>query len=230
MTAVLALLGLGSLPFIAKIAVLFFGWTGYVLQSLYKILQLLLPPFWRWQRGERHLRKLLWPDATLPSISTLLIGIAIAVGFSLAGIFAITLLAPLLSLDPQLLRANFDARFTISPTGAVAVVVFLSAFNAILEELYFRAWFDRELSKRMGSAIGIGVSAVSFGAMHTLIMVGFPGFTWLIALLLVIGLTLVAVAWSLLQRQKGGLFAACVSHGLTDALLLGWGLHWLGYL
>jgi hypothetical protein len=47
--------------------------------------------------------------------------------------------------------------------------------------------------------------------------------------LLFVALLLIAVVWSLLARRPGGIHAAWLSHAMTDAGLLTWGLFWLGY-
>ncbi len=226
MTALL--LGLAAVPFIAKIAMM--GAQGYLLQSLYKVFQLLIPAAWRWKNGMHGIR-VLWPaEEPLPSWKMWMTGIAVAFGLSGAGVGALLLLAPLLGIDPSAIRAGMDARFSVGPAAALCVVVFLSFANSALEELHFRAWLDRGLSARMGSIAGIGVSAAAFGAMHGLIFLGLPGIPPAVAGLAAAATMLCGVCWSLLMRGRGGIHAAWLSHGLTDVLLLGWGLGWLGYL
>jgi membrane protease YdiL (CAAX protease family) len=159
-----------------------------------------------------------------------MMGTLIAVVLSLTGIAAANFLLPLWLLDPQIIRNGFDERFAVCPLAAVLVVVFLSFINAALEELHFRAWLDRELSLRMGNVMGVGISAAAFGSMHALIFLGLPGFPLSLVAFAVLGLMICGICWSLLMRKPGGIHAAWWSHGLADALLLGWGLHWLGYV
>jgi membrane protease YdiL (CAAX protease family) len=135
-----------------------------------------------------------------------------------------------MGIDPEPIRAGLDVRFAVGPVGACLVVIFLSLLNSALEELHFRAWLDREISSRWGTVAGISISAVAFGAMHVLIFLGMPGLPCLAMLLVPLGLAVAGVAWSILMRLPGGIHAAWFSHGLTDSLLLGWGLHWLGYI
>ncbi|MFV2069965.1 MAG: hypothetical protein ACC645_23610 [Pirellulales bacterium] len=46
----------------------------------------------------------------------------------------------------------------------------------------------------------------------------------------VLGLFAAGVVWSGITRLSGGIHAAWLAHGLTDAGLLTWGLFYLGYL
>jgi hypothetical protein len=56
------------------------------------------------------------------------------------------------------------------------------------------------------------------------------GATPLVLWLVFASLFIAGVSWSLIARRPGGIHAAWLSHGLTDAGLLTWGLFWLGYL
>ncbi|HAI98451.1 TPA: hypothetical protein DCL30_02815 [Candidatus Peribacteria bacterium] len=224
------LLGAASIPFLVKIAVLSLGVSGYLLQSLYKVFQLIVPGVWRYRDGKTGAR-IVWPtDEPRPSAVLWIMATLIALVLSLSAIVALQLLIPLFHLDPETLRRGLDARFAVGPVGAVAVVVFLSFLNSALEELHFRAWLDRELSRSTGDTIGIITSASLFGLMHGLIFLGLPDVPTSLIPLAIIGLAIGGICWSLLLRKSGGIYAAWWSHGLTDALLLGWGLSWLGYL
>lgn len=228
--SLLILLGAAALPFVAKILVMALGLQGYVLQSLYKILQLLVPGAWRYAEGKRGLA-ILWPtDEPLPSRAVWLMGTLSAGALALAGMLALRWLLPLWKLDARIIRQGFDERFTAGPLAAVLIVLFLSFLNAALEELHFRAWLDRELSLRIGAPAGIGVSAAAFGTMHGFIFFGLPGFPPTLIALAMLSLAFCGACWSILMRRPGGIHAAWWSHGLTDALLLGWGLRWLGYV
>lgn len=224
------LLFAASLPVAAKCVVLALALQGYVAQSLYKVLQLAVPAVWRWRGGLRG-AAVLWPvDVPLPTARLWLGATTLGLSLSAAGAIAAWLLLPALGLSPLHLRAAFDARFAVTPLQAVLVVVFLSCANSALEELHFRAWLDRELLRRAGDATGIAVSAMVFGIMHALIVWGLPGVTPVLLCLVAIALALAGAAWSLLARCPGGIHAAWWSHALTDALLLTWGLWWLGYI
>jgi len=219
---------LAALPFVAKWATL--GASGYAAQSLYKLLQLAAPVGWRWKVDGKRGLAAWWPvDEPLPSARTW--GVAVGVAALLAGsaIVAVPLLAARLDVDPRQLRTALDARFALTPWRAAGIVLYLLTINAALEELHFRAWLDREFSARWGNAAGIGLSAFLFAAMHVFIFVGMPGAGPPELALLFVALAIAAVAWSLIARRPGGIHAAWLSHGLTDAGLLTWGLFWLGY-
>lgn len=229
MDAVLILL-LASLPFFAKAATLWLGFTGYLVQSSYKVLQLAIPLGWRFVRRKRGFSVAIPTQRRFPFLRWLNLGVVLAFAFAGSAIAAILLLGPSFGLQREALRAAFDQRFDVSPAAAVAVVLFLSSANAALEELHFRVWLDRELTKRVGNVLGVGISALAFGSMHAFILVGLPGIRVEAIVAMGAGLTLAGICWSLLLRRPGGVYAAWLSHGLTDALLLTWGLFWLGYL
>ena len=71
--------------------------------------------------------------------------------------------------------------------------------------------------------------AIAFGAMHGFIFSGVATVGPLAKLLLFVALFIAGISWSLIARRPGGIHAAWLSHGLTDAALLTWGLSWLGY-
>ena len=219
-----------SLPFVAKIAVLALGLQGYIAQSLYKVFQVLVPVFWRKKEGRRGLA-LFWPIAEpIPHLRTWLLATVAALLLSGNAIVAAPLMLPLWNIRPETIRAGFDARFSVSSGGAVVVVLFLSCVNSAIEELHFRAWLDPALSRSLGNVLGILISALAFGCMHGLIFYGIPGIPPTPLFLIIGALTIAGVCWSLLTRMRGGIHAAWWSHACADALLMLWGLHWLGYI
>ena len=144
-------------------------------------------------------------------------------------IVAVLTLAPMLAIDPEKIRAGLSDKFALTPAKAAIAVAYLFTINAALEELHFRAWLDRELTVRFGNRTGILLSAAVFAAMHMFIFSGMEGVTiWVLALVF-LSLTIAGVSWSLIARRPGGIHAAWLSHGLTDAGLLTWGLFWLGF-
>lgn len=224
--AILLILFLALLPFGAKALVLWSGSTGYLLQSLYKPLQLLTPFVWRWVTQ----KSLTGPLREKPSIGTLLIAILFALLASGIAIGLLLIVAPLLALDPLVIRAGLDQRFSVSPLGAVGVVLFLSTANALLEEWHFRLWLDRVLSEKLGKFLGITLSALAFGVMHVFIFAGTVDVPTFVLVLMAGGIAIMGAVWSLILRRTGGFYGAWLSHALTDAMLLGWGLTWLEYL
>lgn len=219
-----------SLPFVAKTSVILLGLNGYLMQSFYKILQLCIPAVWRHKQGQKGIN-VIWPfDEPFPNRQTWLVATLIAVVLSVVAIAAINILAPMFEISSEAIRTGMDERFSIGTQGAVVIVIFLSFINSAIEELHFRAWLDREVSKRIGSSAGILISAIAFGGMHGLIFYGMPSVTSVIIFIIVVALAISGICWSLLARMRGGIHAAWWSHGLTDAMLLLWGLRWLGYV
>ena len=229
-TSMKLVLLLAGLPFLVKWASLMLGASGYFWQSAYKLPQLAGPVLWRHRReGYRGLASW-WPvDQPLPSLATWGLGVGIATMLTGTAIVAVTSLAPQMGIEPDVLRAGLDKKFAMTPWRAAAVVMYLFTVNAGLEELHFRAWLDGQLSASLGDLSGIGGSAIAFAAMHVFIFSGLDGVSFSVLLLLFLALWIAGVSWSLLARRPGGIHAAWLSHGLTDAGLLTWGLFWLGY-
>ncbi len=219
-----------ALPFVVKAIVVGLDLQGYAWQSSYKLFQLLPPVLWRRRQG-RGWGASIWPiDEPRPAAKTGGLAVMIAAVLAGAGVAAIVLLAPWLGIQPEAVRADLDAKFVMTPLKAVVIVVYLFTINAALEELHFRAWLDRELSARWGSPLGIACSAAMFAAMHVFIFAGGKAAPTAGLALVFAALWMAGVAWSLLARRTGGIHAAWLCHGLTDATLLTWGLIWLGYL
>jgi membrane protease YdiL (CAAX protease family) len=218
-------------PFVAKVASLAVHATSYPAQSAYKLLQLVVPVLWRRRYSGKRGLAALWPiDEPVPRATTWALAVVAALVLSGTAVIALLLFADGLGLDPMALRQQIDARFGMTPGRALAVVLYLFTINAALEELHFRAWLDRELSARFGHAVGICASAGTFAAMHLLIFAAMPAFGPAQLALVLVALFVAGVTWSLIARRSGGIHAAWLSHGLTDATLLLWGLCWLGYL
>ncbi len=221
---------LAMLPFAAKTISLVWLAQNYLAQSAYKLFQFAAPVGWRRAVDRRRGLACLWPiDEPWPRPATW--GAAVAIAALAVGLatFSLPTLATYLGIDAATLREEMDAKFQVTPTSAVAVVVFLTALNSALEELHFRAWLDPELSRRCGDFFGITVSAAAFAGMHLFIFANMRGVTPLAFGAVFGALFVVAVAWSLIARRPGGIHAAWLSHALTDAGLLTWGLVWLGY-
>lgn len=221
---------LAMLPFAAKAISVTWLASHYLTQGLYKIFQLGVPVAWRRKMLGRRGLSAIWPiEEGWPSMATW--GLAVGIACLLIGtaIVAITSLAPALGVVPSALRKDFDARFALTPLVAIGIVVYLFTINAALEELHFRGWLDRALTKTCGDACGIATSAATFGAMHLFIFAGMRGVGLVQLGLVWLSLTIAGASWSWLARRPGGIQAAWLSHGLTDAGLLTWGLHWLGY-
>ncbi len=221
---------LAIFPLAAKIVAMSSGATGFAWQSTYKIFQLIAPVYWRNNMDGRQGFSVLWPvEEGRPSAMTWALAVAIAAALAGSAVAAILLLAEPLGIAPADVRAGLDARFALTPWKAVVAVAYLLTLNAALEELHFRAWLDPELSRRFGNLAGIGLANAMFAGMHLFIFAGTPGIGPVALGLLFAALLLAGTAWSLLRRRPGGIHAAWLSHGLTDAGLLTWGLFWLGY-
>jgi membrane protease YdiL (CAAX protease family) len=221
---------LAAFPFSARWLTDLFGLPIHVGQVSYKLLLLVAPLWWRRRFEGRGWLACLWPvDEPRPNAKTWLLAVASAAVLAGGAIFLIPILAEPLGIQRDALRMQFDLRFELTPVRAAIVVAYLFTINAALEELHYRAWLDRELSARFGNAIGIVASAVVFSALHMFIFAPMEGVTLPVLALIGVALFIAGSVWSLLARHPGGIHAAWLSHGLTDAGLLTWALFWLRY-
>lgn len=226
----ITLLSFAAAPFIVKAFTMAFVAKGYGLQSLYKFAQIFVVLAWRRAHGEKGF-SIAWPiHEAKPSFSLLGMAIGSGVLFGFAAIVAVRALTPIYGMDPTVIRAGFDNTFAVDGIFALVVCAFLAFINSAIEEMHFRVWLDGEVSKRIGDACGIAVSSVAFGAMHGFVLWGFPTMPTSMSALILCCLIGAGTCWSLMVRRTGGIYAAWISHGLTDAILLMWGLFWLGYL
>lgn len=230
MPATLFLLFGALLPFLVQTVVLLSGVTGYVFQSFYKAAQLGAFTIWRFAHGERGLA-IFWPvREQLPSRRTFLTATFIGLLVGAVAIALLLTLLPFVDLDRDAIRYLFDERFKITPLSGLLITLYLCTINSALEEMHFRQWMDLEISRRFGTAVGITFAAVAFGMMHVFLFIGFGVIPLLPIGIMAAGLAVTGALWSILIRQKGGIYAAWWSHAVADAVLLFWGLQWLGYL
>lgn len=226
-----SIVALASIPFALKTVSFLWLPGNYAAQSLYKLGQLLVPVIWRSRVDGKRGWALLWPvDEPRPDKTTVLMAVGVALGSVIASIATISLFAAAMGVDPGAIREHLGARFSLNAATMIPAVMFLSTLNAGLEELHYRAWLDRELSARWGNVAGIAVSTALFSAIHLFIFADAPTATPTALACLFFALVVGGVAWSLIARRPGGIHAAWLAHGLTDALLLTWGLWWLGLI
>jgi len=107
---------------------------------------------------------------------------------------------------------------TESPGIAKLVMSFASIFFliAILEETYFRGWWQNLLERRLGSNRALLVTAVLFGLSH--FNKGTTAFNWRYVLLA----TLAGVFYGRAWRSEHRIFASAITHAFVDTIWLLW--------
>jgi membrane protease YdiL (CAAX protease family) len=91
-----------------------------------------------------------------------------------------------------------------------AVAILLMTFQVWGEEFFFRGWLQPALDRRLGSVWALGLASVAFGAAHA---IGRH-----LSVLALVNDTLAGVAFGLLARRSGGLWAPFAAHFAWDAL------------
>lgn len=89
-------------------------------------------------------------------------------------------------------------------------------FVAILEETYFRGWWQNLLERRIGRRASLIVTAVLFGLSH--FNKGATHFNWRYVLLA----TLAGIFYGRAWREDRRLVASCITHASVDTIWLIW--------
>lgn len=144
------------------------------------------------------------------------------VGVGLGGaLFAQLLLVPVVALALRPLFGHPDVSGPVEDLvndagGARALVLVLVAvvFAPLVEELFFRGLLLRSLQRRVGTGWAVALSSVLFGLAHPQPL---PGGSVVIVMA---GLTALAVLLSLLAVRTGRLGASIVTHAGFNAISL----------
>ena len=129
---------LAAAPFATKAISL--AWLGqnYIAQSAYKVLQFVGPVGWRRVVDRQRGLACLWPvDEPWPTAGVWTAAVAVALAAIAIAAISLSPLAAYLGIDATALGEDMDARFSITPWRAVAVVVFLTTINSALGNCTF---------------------------------------------------------------------------------------------
>jgi hypothetical protein len=128
---------------------------------------------------------------------------------SAAGGLLLYELAPLLGL-PQELGASL-AQLGFKESGWLAFILYFSAINAWLEELYWRGYLGNP-------TISLILTDFWFAGYHLLVLAAYVAWPWLV--LAFIALASVAWLWRQITRLSQGLLVSTVSHLVADASVI----------
>jgi membrane protease YdiL (CAAX protease family) len=98
--------------------------------------------------------------------------------------------------------------------------IYIFIFIAVPEELYFRAWVQNLLERRVGRRAALGITAVLFGLSHFNKRLSYSSahFNWRYVLLASIAGIFYGRAW----RQRRRLPASAITHASVDAIWTFW--------
>src|SRR5271155_2257502 len=142
----------------------------------------------RWSDWKTGLRELVF-------FAPLVIGLGMALGF----------------LHPH----GSALRFSIIPT-MILKWIYIFIFVAVPEELYFRAWVQNLLERRVGRRAALGITAVLFGLSH--FNKRSTHFNWRYVLLASIAGIFYGRAW----RERRRVPASAITHASVDAIWSFW--------
>jgi membrane protease YdiL (CAAX protease family) len=94
--------------------------------------------------------------------------------------------------------------------------IYIFIFIAVPEELYFRAWVQNFLERRLGRRAALGITAVLFGLSH--FNKRSAHFNWRYVLLASVAGIFYGRAW----RQRRRVPASAITHASVDAIWTFW--------
>lgn len=192
--------------------------------ALGKTIQFAFPLVFIWLTSGRLPR----PDR----ISSAGIGLGLAfgslvVGFMLGIYFGFLRDSPLLASTPLKLRHKMQEFGVDSPSGFLALGVFIAAIHSLLEEYYWRWFVFGRLRELMTAETAIGVSSLAFMAHHVIVLYAYlPDQFWSGVLPFSLGVAVGGAFWAWLYQRSGTLLGPWLSHLMIDTglFVIGWDL------
>ena len=157
-------------------------------------------------------------------------GIGVSTGLLISvGILAIYLwvLLPLGAMErvSEVARVKLAAYGGESVVGLALIGLFYSLFHSGFEELYWRGFVYKGLSRSLHDTLALGLSSLGFMSHHVLVLGKFFGYESAWTYVCSIGVATGGVIWGVMYRRTGRLWPAWVSHGFVDATLFIIGYH-----
>ena len=145
------------------------------------------------------------------------------------GIFAVYLwvLLPLGVMESvrEVAKAKLAAYGGDSVLGLAAIGLFYALFHSGLEELYWRGFIYRGLSRVTAEPWALSLSSLGFMAHHVLVLGKFFGYESVWTYVCSAGVAVGGVIWGVMFRKTKSLWPTWLSHGLVDASLFLIGYH-----
>ncbi|GHV01069.1 CAAX amino protease [Clostridia bacterium] len=135
--------------------------------------------------------------------------------FFLAIIIAVSMslvLDPLLPNDIQLANARFVGQGT---KAGLPIIVFAFFATGLPEEILFRGFISKRISKRLGFIVGNTIQAILFGLLHGATMFPSLGF-WIPMLVIVFTGTLGWLMGYMNEKADGSIIPSIILHGLSN--------------
>jgi len=131
-------------------------------------------------------------------------GVGASAGLGLGALFGTLGFGTAVGLTSLLGALSFGAPAPSIQALDFAVGILLMVFQVWGEEFFFRGWLQPALDSRLGRAWGLGLASAAFGAAHA---IGRH-----VGVLALANDTLAGVAFGLLARRSGGLWAPFAAH------------------
>ncbi len=177
---------------------------GYVIKSLVKIcLFLALPLLSSFLLPAFSRKPLLKPQGKG-------IGVALLLGL---GVYAVILggyFALRNFVDFSGIAGNLSSNAGVTKDNFLAVSLYISFANSLLEEFFFRGFCFWGLKQSVGRGFAYGFSAAAFAVYHTAMMAGW--FDWWVFGLAMLGLFVGGLLFNRLNEKQGNIYTSWLTH------------------
>jgi uncharacterized protein len=165
----------------------------------YVLLALVLKMIFRMQYGKPFWSSLGWTKPGMPIGMIILAGLATGFGVNIVGWLLHT--PPASGPLTEMMKDR---------TALILIGIFGTTAGPLFEELAFRGFLQPLFVKNLGAVVGIGISAVLFGALHY----SEYGNSWRLALLV----ALAGAAFGCMRQFTGSTLAAFIMHAAFNSL------------
>ena len=125
----------------------------------------------------------------------------------------------------EVAKSKLEAYGGDSVLGLAAIGAFYALFHSGFEELYWRGFVFRGLSRNGSEQWALVLSSLGFMSHHVLVLGKFFGYQSVWTYICSAGVAVGGLVWGFMLRKTDSLWPAWVSHGLVDAALFLVGYH-----
>ncbi len=148
--------------------------------------------------------------------NTILIGLISGVIFAAILFGGYYLLKSYIDLKP--VYSELEGRLKITPMNFIYAALYITFFNSFIEEFFFRGFIFLNLYEEGYKILSYVFSSLLFAAYHVAIFKNW--FSPVIFVISLVGLTVVALFFNLMNRKSKSIFNSWISHMLADCTIM----------
>lgn len=148
--------------------------------------------------------------------SAVLIGLICGILFAAILIGGYYLLKAYIDLKP--ISSELEGRLKITPVNFIYAALYISFINSFLEEFFFRGFIFLNLYEEDYKILSYVFSSILFAIYHIAIFKNW--FSPVIFAMSLVGLTIVALFFNLMDRKSKSIFSSWISHMLANCAIM----------